>query len=84
MGGRKIPWNKPWSNLTIYIISVTLNTKLDTLWLCRVCAKTTSLNLVKPFAYEILLTSGENDATYSLIIVLRLRNNNVVQRNRRQ
>ena len=46
------------------IIRVTLNTELDTLWLFGVCAKTTCLNLMKPFAHESPLTCGENDTTY--------------------
>ena len=52
------------------IIRVTLNTELDTLWLCRVCAKSTFLNLMKPFAHESPLTCSENDATCSLIVPL--------------
>ena len=35
------------------IIRVTLNTELDSLWLRRLCAKITSLNLVKPFALHM-------------------------------
>ena len=49
-----------------YIIHVTLNTKFDTIWLSRVCAKTTCLNLMRPFAHESSLTRVENDAPYNL------------------
>ena len=52
--------------LTIYIIRLTLNTEFDTIWLSRVCAKTTCLNLMRPFAHESPLTRVENDAPYNL------------------
>ena len=55
-------------HLTIYIIRVTLDTEFDTLWLSRVCAKTTCLNLMKPFAHESSLTSIVNDAPYNLTV----------------
>ena len=42
--------------------------RLTTLWLSRVCAKTTCLNLMKPFAHISALTCGENNATYSFIV----------------
>ena len=55
------------SYLTICIIRVTLNsTEFDTIWLSRVCAKTTCLNLMRPFAHESPLTRVENDAPYNL------------------
>ena len=55
------------SYLTICIIRVTLNsTEFDTIWLSRVCAKTTCLNLMRPFANESRLTRVENDAPYNL------------------
>ena len=55
-------------NLTIYIIRVTLNTEFDTIWLSRVCAKTTCLNLMRPFAPESPLTRDENDDPYILTV----------------
>ena len=57
------------ANLTIYIIRVTLNTEFDTIWLSRVCAKTTCLNLMRPFAHESPLTRVENDAPYTLTVL---------------
>ena len=64
--------------LTIYIIRVTLSTKSDTICLSRVCAKTTCLNLMKPFAHESPLIRVKNDAptvfglkgTYDVLLLL--------------
>ena len=47
---------------------VTLNTEFDTIWLSRVCAKTSCLNLMTPFAHERPLTRVENDTPYNLTI----------------
>ena len=55
-------------DITIFIIRVTLNTEFDTIWLSRVCAKTTCLNLMRPFAHESPLTRVENDAPYNLTV----------------
>ena len=55
-------------HLTIYIIRLTLNTEFDTIWLFRVCAKTTCSNFMKPFAHESPLTRVENDAPYNLTV----------------
>ena len=56
------------SYLTIYIIRVTLITEFDTIWLSRVFAKTTCLNLMISFAHESPLTRVENDAPYNLTV----------------
>ena len=50
------------------ILTLTENTQFNTLWLFRVCAKTTCLNLMKPFAHKSPLTRVENDAPYNLTI----------------
>ena len=59
--------NEP-CNLSYYIIRVTLNTEFDTIWLSRVCAKITGLNLMKPFAHESPLTRDENNAPYNITV----------------
>ena len=56
------------ADLTIYIIRMTLSTKFDTIWLSRVYAKTTCLNLMRPFAHESPLTRVENDAPYNATV----------------